>query len=215
MIQESFKETHHPVSWRYKAGIAVSVATFLGFIFCVHPFLALNSPVSADTLIVEGWVPDYVLARAAQEFKGGHYTRIFVSGIFSDASQSAQKTNIDGTDAVRQLVGLGISASVIEACPTASASFNRTSHMARSVRDRMRALGVIPGGVNVFTLGPHARQSVLAYQRMLGGLSPVGVISIPKYDYNPSRWWASGAGIKKTTKDFAGWLKELIFGLRS
>lgn len=44
---------------------------------------------------------------------------------------------------------------------------------------------------------------------------PVGVISIPKNDYDPSRWWASSAGIKKTTKDFAGWVKELIFGLRS
>jgi hypothetical protein len=72
-----------------------------------------------------------------------------------------------------------------------------------------------PRGVNIVTLGPHARQSLLAYSRMVGPDIPVGVISVPKDDYDPDRWWAYAAGIKKTTKDFAGWLKEVLFGLRS
>ena len=44
---------------------------------------------------------------------------------------------------------------------------------------------------------------------------PVGVLSVPKDDYVASRWWASAAGLKKVTKDFAGWAKEKLFGARS
>ena len=87
--------------------------------------------------------------------------------------------------------------------------------MARRVRDQIRAPGIRPKGVNVITLGPRARPTLLTYRRMIDPQIPVGVISIPKNDYDPWRWWASRAGIKKITKDFAGWVKELIFGLRS
>jgi hypothetical protein len=87
--------------------------------------------------------------------------------------------------------------------------------MAAAVRDRMRSMGVQPRGVNVLTLGPHGRQSRLAYRRMLGPSIPVGIITVPKDDYDPAWWWMSRAGIRKTTKDFAGWVRELVFGLRS
>jgi hypothetical protein len=64
-------------------------------------------------------------------------------------------------------------------------------------------------------MGPHGRQSRLAYSRILGPAVAVGVITVPKYDYDRRWWWLSPAGIKKTTKDFAGWVRELAFGLRS
>jgi hypothetical protein len=175
----------------------------------LHPFLAVNAPVQADTVVVEGWVPTYVLDSAVVEIVRGKYKHVFVSGM------EEIKGEVGPAHVVRYLVAAGIDPTIIVAVPAPRVEWNRTSRMARAVRDRMLELGLKPQGVNVITLGPHGRQSRLAYSRILGAAVPVGVISVPKDDYDPSYWWLSGAGIKKTTKDFAGWLRELVLGLAS
>jgi hypothetical protein len=185
------------------------------FVWFVHPFLAINRPVKADTLVIEGWVPDYVVAEAADEFRSGGYRKIFVSGLVFDKNDRHFPDKSDAVIVTRFLLANGIVPTVVEDCAVSAPSFNRTSHMARAVREKMKSTNYVPRGVNVVTLGPHARQTLIAYKRMLGSVTPVGVLSYPKNDYNPNRWWASAAGIKKTTKDFAGWFKEVAFGLRS
>lgn len=196
------------------SGLTASAVLFL-FIWFVHPFLAISRPVKADTLVVEGWVPEYVAAEAANEMRSGRYRMIFISGLFLEKTDPRFRYGSDSAIVESWLLKRGIPKNLIEACPIECPSFNRTSHMARAVRDRMQSLKYTPQGVNVMTLGPHARQTRLAYNRMLGQTTAVGVISYPKNDYNPERWWTSSAGIAKTTKDFAGWLKEQLVGLRS
>lgn len=87
--------------------------------------------------------------------------------------------------------------------------------MARAVRDRMGALGVQPRGVNVVTAGPHARETWVAFRHALEAQAPVGIISVPKRNYDPERWWLSWQGLKWVPKDFLGWLKEVLIGQRS
>ena len=192
--------------------VAILLACFVGF---VHPFLAESKPVKADIMIVEGWVPEYVLEEAAAEFKAGPYSHLFVSGLNYEPGETNSAEGSDAAHCGRRLVQLGVKPGLIEACPIAPVSFNRTSHMAKAVAARIRTQHLNPRGINVITLGPHGRQSLLAYRRLIDPSIPVGVITIPKDDYDPALWWISSAGIKKTTKDFAGWLKEVLFGLRS
>jgi hypothetical protein len=170
----------------------------------------VNAPVQADTLVVEGWVPPYVLDSAVVEIRSGAYRHIFVTGMEADPRNSS-----DVFGAVDHLVSMKVSPGTIQVANAPLARWNRTSRMARAVADRIRAMDYRPNGVNVITLGPHGRQSRLALRRALGPDIPVGVITVPKDDYDPSFWWASAVGVRKTTKDFAGWLRELIFGLRS
>ncbi len=47
----------------------------------LHPFLAVTDPVPGGVLVVEGWVPDYMLEAAIAEFKRNHYAKLFVTGI--------------------------------------------------------------------------------------------------------------------------------------
>lgn len=215
MNDQTTTQKRRRLGWISKTATGCFLGGAIWFILFAHPFLALNQPVKADILIVEGWVPDYVLAGAAREYQAGKYARVFISGMDYEPDDSRLAEGSDAAQSGRQLAALGINSAVIEPCPSRPVSFNRTSHMARTVRDRIRTLDLKPRGVNVVTLGPHGRQSLLAYQRMFGEDIPVGIITIPKNDYDPTRWWASQAGIYKTTKDFAGWLKELIVGLRS
>jgi len=202
-------------SKRFILASCFALAALVVFILFVHPFLAINRPVKADTLVVEGWVPDYVVEQALRELQAGQYRAVFISGMKFEKGNPRSDQHSDSAVAATWLVQHGVPSEKIVPCPVAAPSFNRTSHMARAVRERMQAMNYTPQGVNVITLGPHARQTLLAYNRMLRKTTPVGIISYPKNDYDPARWWASTAGRAKTIKDFAGWLKELFFGLRS
>lgn len=194
---------------RYLAG-GVCTLGLLAFVCFAHPFLAVNAPVTADTVVIEGWMPEYAMQRTVAEIRRGSYQRVIVPGMVSGGERPPNPELIRA-----QLEAAGIPPDRIVVVTIPAARWNRTSRMARAVRDRLAELRVVPSGVNVVTLGPHARQSLLAYSRLLGPGIPTGVISFPKAEYDPKRWWASLAGIQKTTVHFAGWLREVALGMRS
>ncbi|NEP26194.1 MAG: cytosine deaminase, partial [Moorea sp. SIO3I6] len=47
----------------------------------IHPFLSITSPINADALVVEGWLPDYALKGAMEEFDRGNYQKIITTGL--------------------------------------------------------------------------------------------------------------------------------------
>ena len=69
--------------YRRRALLISLVAGLAGIAFLVgvHPFLATNSRVAADVLVVEGWVPAYVLDAAVRESRSSSYSHILVSGL--------------------------------------------------------------------------------------------------------------------------------------
>ncbi|MCB9169199.1 MAG: YdcF family protein [Flavobacteriales bacterium] len=59
--------------------IAFSVAS--GFLLAfLHPYFAIDRPVEARTLVVEGWMPHQGLAEAARIFLNDGYDRLLVTG---------------------------------------------------------------------------------------------------------------------------------------
>ena len=94
---------------------ACVLVPLLAFLLSVHPFLAINAPVQADTLVIEGWVPDYVVDRAVAEIARGGYSRVFVSGMESDSAQSMS--------VVRRLVRAGIDPDRVVPAPAPEAGF--------------------------------------------------------------------------------------------
>ena len=44
----------------------------------LYPFLAVNRPINAEMLIVEGWISPNLLEQAAAEFHHGHYRQVLV-----------------------------------------------------------------------------------------------------------------------------------------
>jgi hypothetical protein len=196
--------------------LGILTGLLITFSLRIYGFLAVPTcRVDADILVVEGWVPDYVVQAASKEFARGGYACVATSDL---QNESGSKAGPDGSRALHadaQLESLGVPRRCILACPAPSASWNRTSGSARAVRDRLRERGIVPKGVNVVTIGPHARQTRLAYRRVMGKDVAVGIITVPHEGFDSTRWWASGLGIKWVSKDFAGWLKECLFGLRS
>jgi len=73
---------------RYRRGLSVrgfivfgfSLATVLVVFFLEsYPFLVITSPVPSDTLVVEGWMNEYAMKRAAAEYATiGTFLRLLV-----------------------------------------------------------------------------------------------------------------------------------------
>ena len=199
--------------WAWLLAITVLAGLLITCSSSIYDFLAVTTcRVEADIVVVEGWVPDYVVKAAADEFSRGGYRCIVTSGLESETGLVPGPHNSVAIEAAVLLQQSGIDRSRILICATPPTNWNRTAKSARAVRDILSAQGVNPKNINIVTIGVHARRTWLAYQHAFGPGTQIGIIQIPEHNLDPARWWASGLGIKRVTKGYIAWLREYIFG---
>ena len=167
----------------------------------IHPFLAVNAPVTGGVLVVEGWAPDYALQAAINEYSLRPYTQVVVTGgpIEKGAPLSEYKTYAELGAAT--LVGLGFNRSNVLAVPAPAVVRDRTFASAVSLKAWFLENGGLPAKLNVVTIGPHARRSRLLFQKAFGKNVNIGVIALPIREYNPRRWWSSSSGFRLVTSE--------------
>jgi hypothetical protein len=162
----------------------------------VYPFLAVTDPVPGGVLVVEGWVPDYMLEAAMAEYKRNHYARLFVTGVpLQQGAPLSEYTNYAHLGAAT-LVKLGMNTSDLQAVPTPWTRRDRTYATAVSLKRWWREHDMAPRKVNLITGGAHARRSRLMLEKALGAGVTVGVIAIPAKDYDEQRWWRYSQGVR-------------------
>ena len=61
---------------------------------------------------------------------------------------------------------------------------------------KLQSRQISPGGMNIFTVGPHARRTHMVYARLFSKQAQVGVISHSNQTYDAQHWWKSSAGFK-------------------
>jgi len=186
------------------------VALFFG----LYPFLALNRPVKADDLVVEGWADDYAMEFTVREFQDGHYTLLFsTGGPLSRGSYLIEYKTFAEFGAAR-LRGLGLASNVVVAVPAPQARLDRTYQSALALRKWFQETGQPLKAINVVTIGAHARRTCLLYQQAFGDGVAIGVISVPNADYDPSRWWKFSAGLRDVIGETSGYIYARISAWR-
>ena len=70
--------------------------------------------------------------------------------------------------------------------------------------------GVKPKNLNVFTLGSHARRSLLIFTKVQGPETKVGVIGWAPPDYPTMQYWQSSDRAKELLTETAGFLYEAL-----
>jgi hypothetical protein len=199
-------------TWRLTVPALLGLSLVLFIVLrSTHAFLSMNAPVPANLLVVEGWAPDYALEQAAKEFERGDYTLLIASGgpLESGSHLSRYKTYAELAEL--SLREIGMQPRQVVAAPAEKVYRNRTFVSAISVRDLIAEQSLDARGLNVVSVGAHARRSWVVYRKVLGDTCPVGVISFPPQDYDPDRWWASSDGAKQTLTEVIGWLYEVVF----
>ena len=191
--------------------VVLTGGVVVGVMSRLQPFLAVTKPVPANVLVVEGWVPDYVLKDAANEFQQGRYEYLLVTGgpllkgfLISGYSSEAALA----AACLRTLHVL--SASQLLEAPCAFTYRNRTFESARAAQTKLLASGVQVQGANVITVGTHARRTWLVYQKVFKPQTDIGVICHPDEEYQADRWWQSSAGIKAVLTEGLGWAYEWL-----
>lgn len=176
----------------------------------VHPFLSLTSPVAADVLVVEGWVADHALESAAKEFQARKCNRLYsTGGPISKGSYLAQYKTFADLGAAT-LCKLGLDSNAVVSVPAPATRMDRTYQSAIALRQWFADAGQRVSGLNVVTIGAHARRTRLLYKRAFGREVAVGVIAVPTSEYDPECWWKYSAGLRTVVGEASGYVYALL-----
>jgi hypothetical protein len=165
----------------------------------VHPFLATtHRNPDAKILVVEGWVHEYVIRTAIEEFHNGHYEKIYTTGgpiTGTDGATNDFNTAASvGADLLRKA---GLADEFIQMVPSHVNGRDRTYSSAVALRVWFEARHLAVPKMNVMTEDAHARRTRLLFVKAIGRAEDVGIISIPDPDYEPARWWRYSEGVRE------------------
>lgn len=85
------------------------------------------------------------------------------------------------------LLSKGIDSSLIIAVPGGKARINRTLTSALAVREWLKEAEIKITGINIISMGTHARRTWMTYTKILNGKCEIGIISIPDRMYGHSK----------------------------
>lgn len=180
--------------WLLLLSVLVLVSGLI--IIKIQPFLAMEQPIEADTLLVEGWISDEAVKMAIAEFERGNYQLLITTGppLTKGHFLSSYKTFAELTAAT--LITLGFDPQKIITIPSPIATKNRTYEAALAVRHWLLNSNYSIQAINLFSYDVHTRRSWLLYRRVLSPEFKVGAIAYPSQIYDPQYWWNSSAGIR-------------------
>ena len=164
----------------------------LVYVWRIYDFLAVTLPVDGDILVVESWFwGSSAMKEAKEEFNHDHYKWLVTVG--PPIASMNQKSSSEV--AAEKLQELGVDKSRIIMLPVPDMKLHQTYTFALAVRNWLIRSKIKTTGINVFTLGTHARKSLILFKRALGSGTKVGVIAGTEDTFDASRWWLSPQGI--------------------
>ena len=181
-------------------GWGVVLAVFvLGGVVGVHsvfPFLSVHDPLKCELLVVEGWIPDYLIADVKSEFEQGGYKLLVITGtpITKGEPLAEQKTYPELTRAI--LLKYGWDEETVKAVPCGAALRDRTYSSALALKDWLSSSDSQFKSFNIFSRGSHCRRTRLLYQFAFRDSAQVGVISGKDQRYDGAHWWRSSEGVR-------------------
>lgn len=201
------------LSWRGRFAIG-SVMLLFGWLVLleIHPFLAVTHRENTKILVVEGWIHPYAINAAVNEFKTGHYDRVFVTGGPMDGSGGyindwTTEASV-GADLLRKA---GIPGNSLRMVPSHVWNRNRTYYSAIALRDWFSTNHIRVDNMNVLTQEAHARRTWLLFQEAFGKDVRVGIISVPNPDYKANQWWHYSDGVRDLIDEAIAYIYAKLF----
>ncbi len=176
----------------------VCVAAFMLFLLThIQPFLAPTSPIKADILVVEGWIPDYALKNAIAEFKTGGYQKLVTTGVPVELGYYLIQYKNLAELAAATLIALGFDQDKLVAVPAPEVIRDRTVASAVALRQWIADSDLKVESINLYTFDVHARRSWLIFKQALAPEIKVGVIVVENQKYDPKQWWIYSEGVRR------------------
>lgn len=178
----------------------------------VYQFLAVTEKVNTNALVVEGWVHEYAIRAAIEEFNAGHYQRVFTTG--GPIVGTGGYTNDYNTSAsvgAGRLKADGFSPDLIQMVPSQVSGRDRTYSAGRALQIWFNEHHMTVHGINVVTEDVHARRTRLLFQKAFGEGIKVGIIAVPNPDYDPKYWWRYSDGVREVIGEGIAYIYARFF----
>lgn len=177
----------------------------------IHPFLAIDSPVNSEILVVEGWLPDYALEQAMNEFNDNNYSLLITTGgpLLKGYHLSEYKT--EAKLAASSLIELGFDEEKVIVVPAPDVIKDRTYSSAKALKKWLMDSELPVKSLNLFSLGAHSRRSWILFQKAIGDSIAVGIISAENISYDPKYWWKSSDGVRTVLSEMIAYIYARFF----
>jgi hypothetical protein len=190
----------------------IALCGVLVFSVGVHDFLTITRPVDGNVLVVEAWIKDSpAVMEAAAEFRRGQYERLVTVGELAGNGNRDHDWSSSAEPIARRLREAGVDENRIVALPMSDVKRHHTFASALALKEWLNGTDVRVTGINVFTIGAHARKSLVLFRRALGSRVRVGVIAGTEHSYDVRRWWLSPRGVYVVARKTLGYLYAVFW----
>jgi len=190
--------------WILLVAASCAIAWFL--FHSLYGYLALDRPVEADLLVVEGWIPEYSLHLAVQEFRAGAYSMIIATGGPVQANQYFTQFDTGAALTAARLCSLGIPDTLVIAVPAPEVKRDRTWAAARALAAWVESRNMEIEGMNILSTGPHTRRTYLLFRKALASGYPIGSIAVDDPAYSAESWFRESAGVRTMINEIIAYL---------
>ncbi len=179
----------------------------------LHTFLAIDEPVGARILVVEGWLTRSQLDQAIDLVRrDGHELVLTTGGPIEDDFDRPDAADTYADRARRYIVSRGVAAGSVVAVPAPASARDRSFLNALMVREWVTRSGVDVDSIDVFSSGVHGRRSRALHRLALGPEVRIGIFTARPTTYDLDAWWQTSAGAKDVLAETIAWLwTELFF----
>jgi len=198
------------LSWLILVLFGLSTAILL--LLNIQPFLAETHPVSTNILVVEGWIHDYAIRAAVEEFRAGSYEHVYTTGgpvkgngVYINDYQTSASV---GAELLRTN---GLPKELLQMVPSRVMNRDRTYGAAVALRNWFRERNIAVRSINVLTEDVHARRTRFLFQEALGKNVKVGIIAVSNPDYDAKHWWRYSQGLKDVVSEGIAYLYTKFF----
>jgi len=200
-----------PTLWGWLLLSTLVIGACVALIRSAYSFLALDQPLGAKLLVIEGWMSPAEIDQAILHFKSSSYLKIITTGGPVPASLHRQSGVSFAVLARDYLIQNGLPENMITAVAAPASARDRTYLSAVMVREWLARSGEPMDALDVFSEGAHSRRTRLLYQRAFGESVRIGIIAARPDSYDPSAWWQSSAGTKTVVTEAIGWAWTALF----
>jgi hypothetical protein len=184
-----------PTLWGWLLLVFLGAAALVPVGRGLYPFLAVNEPVGAPILVIEGWMDPAGLDQALVAFRKGGYQRAVTTGARIDQWPGALEHATSAERAAEYLEAQGLRE--VSAVPSPASAQDRTFLSAVMVREWARRSGLQLRALDVFSQGAHARRSRLLYRLAFGPDVQIGVLAARQAPDLSQDWWRTATGARE------------------
>jgi len=197
--------------WGWLAILAIIFSLVILMMSQVYNYLAPVHREKTDVLILEGFVSDYVLRDAIQEFKDHHYRLLITTGTPLEWGHLLVQYENTARVAAISLQKMGFDSSKLIVVTSNEIRNDRTFNSALELGQYLRNYQPEVTAINLMTMSVHGRRSQMLFQYALGDSIRVGIISSKNFYYGPSNWWRSSKGFREVMNEAFGALYVKFF----